>query len=419
MPSENMHNGQKRHKESRTLFARLITPLILFIVLLVVVGTIVIRRTGVDEEHRPREAMRISVETAPVIAMTLRDTVTGMGTLEPMQTVEIKPEVGGKLLSVNFREGEFVDEGQVLFEIDDEKISRQLEARRAALDSTRARLENLRRNYERVATLRERDLISEDQYDNARTELNAVSADVERLEAEMEIAKRELEDTVIHSPFNGYISRQMVDPGTVVQAGQSLAVIYEVDPLQLSFFIAERYMGRVSRGQDVFATVTAYPDRSFTGEVDFISPVIDAGTRRFRVRANIENPETELMPGSFASALLVLENLENRLVIPEQALVPTRLGYIVYVVNTDNDTAARRQVETGLRQPGLVEITDGLAANERVVAYGHMQLDDGSPVNIVESWNEDWAGEIDTNQRGSLRIGTAALFLDAAMVRGG
>lgn len=138
-------------------------------------------------------------------------------------------------------------------------------------------------------------------------------------------------------------------------------------------------------------TVAAFPDRQFNGSVDFISPVIDEGTRKFRVRANIDNPEGRLMPGAFASAELVLALRENRPVIPEQALVATREGYIVYIVDPSSNTARSREVQTGLREPGLVEILEGVSPDELVVVYGHMQLDDGYSVNIQHTWKRDWA----------------------------
>lgn len=380
--------------ENKSMISRLITPVLLLVMILII--TFIIARRG-DEAKENNDQQRtsrpISVELAPVVATTLQDIVYGVGTLDPMQTVQIKTEVNGKIMAANFEEGGFVEKNRVLFEIEDEKITKHYEARKAALESARIRLENLRRNYERISTLRERNLVSEDQFDNAKTELEAATSDVQRLEVELSLAEREVRDTIVRAPFDGYISRQLVDPGTFVTVGTPLAVVYEIDPLQISFFIAERYAGRVERGQDVFVRVTAYPEKNFKGNVDFISPVIDQGTRKFRVRANIDNPENMLMPGAFGSAQLVLALREDRPVVPEESLVTTREGYIVYVVDPGGNTANMRPVKTGLREPGRVEIMEGLSPGEQVVVYGHMQLDDGSPVNIVRTWETDWAAE--------------------------
>jgi membrane fusion protein, multidrug efflux system len=390
MSSESLSNDQGPANHRRSLIGRLVTP-ILILVMILIIAALVARRGGETEDTatvRPPRA--IAVELAPVAATTLQDTLRGVGTLNPFQTVEIRPEVNGRILRMNFEEGRFVDQNQVLFELEDEKTSMRFEAHQAALASTRVRLENLRRNYERTASLRERDMVPEEQYDRARTELQAVSADVERLEAELALAGRALEDTIIRAPFDGYISRQLIDPGTFVTVGEPLAIIYEIDPLQITFYVPEKYAGRVERGQDVYASLTAYPNRQFKGQVDFISPVADPGTRNFRVRANIDNPDNLLMPGSFASTELVLARREDRPVIPEQSLVPTRDGYIVYVVEKESSTAHIRQVRTGIREGGRVEINRGLSPGEMVVVYGHMQLDDGSTVNIVQSWDTNW-----------------------------
>lgn len=395
MSSENRKEGQKPDKENRTMINRLITPFAVLVIVLIL-GAIIFRGGEEAETNgeRSQRTRAISVDLAPVAATTLRDTVSGVGTLDPIQEVRIKPEIHGKLMAVNFEEGGFVENGQVLFEIDDEKITQQYEARKAALQSGRIRLENLRRNFERVSSLRERNLVSEDQYDNAKTELEAVSSDVARLEAELALAAKEVQDTIIRAPFDGYISRQLVDPGTFVTAGEPLAVVYKIDPLQISFFIPDKYAPRVRPGQDIDVTVAAYPDRRFRGKVDFISPTADETTRKFGVRANIDNPESKLMPGSFASVELVLNVRKDRPVIPEQALVTTREGYIVYVVDPDEATARIRKIKTGLREPGRVEVTEGLSPGEKIVVYGHMQLDDGSSVNIADTWKEDWAADL-------------------------
>lgn len=420
MPSENMRDDRNPDNERRSLMNRLITPIV--VVVIVVVLIMLITRPGEDGDENGDQARKerpITVELAPVVATTIHDTVYGVGTLNPIQTVHLKPEVNGKLMIADFEEGGFVEKDQVLFEIDDEKIRKQFEARQAALASARIRLRYLQRNFERISSLRERDLVSEEQFDQSKTELESVSSDVQRLEAELELATRQIEDTVLRAPFDGYISRQIVDPGTFVAAGETLAVIYQIDPLQISFFVPEEYAGRVTRKQAVYAQVSAYPDRRLKGKVGFISPSVDEGTRTFRVRANIDNPEHKIMPGSFASAQLVIAEREDRPVIPEQALVMTREGYIVYVVGEDDNTARIQAVEIGTREPGRVEIVDGLSIGEQVVVYGHMQLDDGSPVDISDTWDDKWLDKTGSANRETISPDSAAAFPKTAMIQGG
>lgn len=419
MPSQNTRTTRTPEKTGRNLFGRLVTPIVVLVMVLIVAAFVYLRTEETDENGAPEARRAIAVELAPVAAVDLQETVRGVGTLDPVRQVVIKPEVHGKLVSVHFEEGGFVEEGQVLFKIEDEKLARQYEARRAALQSTRTRIGNLRRNYERIASLRERDLVSEDQYHNAKTELEAVESDAERLASELALAARELEDAIIASPFDGYISRQMVDPGTFVGIGDPLAVLYAIDPVRISFSIAEKYAGRIKRGQDVIAEVSAYPNRRFRGEVGFISPVVEEGTRKFLIRADIDNPDNILMPGTFASAEVVLDTRRDAPVIPEQALLPTREGYIVYVVDAGNENARRREVKTGLREPGLVEITRGLSTEELVVVYGHMQLDDGSPVNIINRWNPGWPEKNDSGRRTSAAGMTVPVLNDPPTVQGG
>jgi membrane fusion protein (multidrug efflux system) len=175
-----------------------------------------------------------------------------------------------------------------------------------------------------------------------------------------------------------------VDVGDYVQAGELLATLYQVDALEIEFTLPERHSGRIETDQDVQLTVSAFPERTFSATTIFVSPSVDDQTREFLVKARLDNRNTLLKPGSFATALLTVRQRENALVIPEEALIATREGYMVFLVGEDG-TAVQRRVEIGLRNPGFVEITSGLAAGDLVVRTGHMRIADGSPLEIVDA----------------------------------
>lgn len=333
-----------------------------------------------DAAARPARAM--PVHAVPTQAMTLEDTVRGVGTLRAVQRVEIRPEIAGRIVALRFDEGMAVEEGQVLVELDEQKLRRQQSAREAALRSAQVRVANAERTFARQEQLRERGVVSQDEYDNALAEVQSARAEVERLEAELALVGEQLEDTRIRAPFAGMISQRRVDRGAYVGVGDTIATLYQVDPLEMVFSVPERYMDQLGRGQRVLVTVAAFPGETFEGEVDFVSPAIEEATRDMVVKATIANRDHRLRPGGFATALATVGTRADRPVVPEEAIVATRRGYMVFVV--EEGIAQTREVRTGLRHAGMVEIVEGLELNESVVRAGHMRLSGGETVRVVD-----------------------------------
>jgi membrane fusion protein, multidrug efflux system len=334
-----------------------------------------------EPDASPRGPRAVPVELVTVEAARLEQTVRGIGTLRASAMVVIRPEVAGIVRAIRFTEGGPVDQGQVLFELDDETLARQLASRRAALQAAEATVEDARRNHERQRQLFARDLIARADAERAQTELERAVAERDRLRAEVGVVQTMQRETRIRAPFAGVISERAVDPGAYVTAGQTLATVYRLDPLELEFFLAERHIGQIRRGQAVAVTVAAYPERAFRGEVDFVAPAVREATRDFLVKATIPNPDRLLRPGAFATAVVTVDVREDRPVVPEEALVASRLGYLVFVV--EDGVARAREVRVGLRRNGLAEILDGLTTGEQVVRAGHLRLSGGEPVEAV------------------------------------
>lgn len=332
-----------------------------------------------DGNQRRRPEVPVSLFT--VEARTLLETVFGVGTLEASAEVPISPEIPGRVRAIRFEEGSFVEEGTVLFELDDDRLGHQRAARQAALRAAEIRAANARRIFDRRYQLRDRAVFTEEALEEAEADLEMAVAERERLEAEVAFIERELRDKDIVAPFAGFVSDRKVDLGAHVRLGDELARLYQTDPLEINFWLPERHLGRVRREQPVGVTVAAYPGRKFGGTVEFVSPAVDPSTRQFLVKAVIPNEEQELKPGLFATASVTVGERPDRPVIPDTALVATRRGYMVFVV--EDGLAATREVVTGLREEGMVEIVEGLAVGEQVVHEGHLRLSGGEEVRAV------------------------------------
>ncbi len=324
----------------------------------------------------------VPVRVVRARAGTLRETVRGIGTLRAAETVEIKSEMDGFISEIHFEEGGKVEKGQLLFSIDDEKLRHQLEAKEAALKAAQARLADAQRVFDRMQRLIHSDSAAEDEIDEAETHLRAAVAEVDGMAAEVKLVQAQLDDTRLRASFDGVVSERHVDVGDYVKADNHLGTIFRISRMEIAFTLPERFMGRVQPGQVAIVGVSAYPDREFEGEVYFVSPNVNETTRDFLVKAKMKNPGGLLKPGAFATTVVTLDVHQERLVIPEAALVATREGYIIFVV--EHETARRRAVRIGLREAGIVEIREGLELGEQVVRSGQMNLSDGARVRVAQ-----------------------------------
>lgn len=339
------------------------------------------------ERHSSNSKEPATVEISTVNSDQLRERVQGIGTFRALETVEIRPEIDGIVQSILFREAQAVQRGQLLFKLDDDILQHRLQARRAELDAARARLDLARKTHDRYQDTVKKGYVSVQEYDEKLSELHQTLAEVERLEAEIELIEEQIDDTTIAASFNGEISESLVDSGDYVEAGEHMATLYRIAALEIEFRLPERYVGKVRFGQPVEIMVAGYPDKNFRGNVDFVSPAVMENTRDFAVKAVVDNSEGFLKPGMFGRASVTVEVREDRPVIPEEALVAVRDGYIVFVVEAG--TAHRRAVRIGLREPGRVEVRYGLAVGEKVVRRGHMRLTDGDPVTVIGQNGQD------------------------------
>ena len=357
------------------------------VVIVVVIALLVffVQRSAKKTDDTAQQSQRqpIPVELATVQTMDMERTIRGLGTLQARSEVTLRPEVAGRIESRHFREGSLVQAGDTLFKIDDEKLRLQYNARQAAVRATRAALQDARQSFERQQQLRERGVASQDELDRARTALERASADLERLEAEAAVTRAQLRDTTIVAPFSGIVAHRQADTGTFVSTSDPLVTIYQLDPVDISFSIPERHMEQVQEGQPVQVSLAAFPDEYFIGEVIYVSPAVSQATRTFLVKAELDNEDGRLKPGAFATAVVTTGFYSDRLVVPQEALVATRQGYNIFVVDEDR-TAHMQEVRTGMRTGELVEIVEGLKPGQTIVRLGHMRLDDGNQVRNVD-----------------------------------
>lgn len=291
-----------------------------------------------------------------------------LGTITANEIVEIKSETDGTVQEILFDEGQRVQPGQLLLHLDESKQA-------ASVAEAEANFKLTRSNFDRARQLLSDKLIAQQDFDQA-------SSSFTMNEATLNLKKRQLRDARILAPFGGMVGARLVSPGQVISKNTTLTWLVDLDRVKVEFDVPERFLGQVKLGQTLQIGVAAFLDRTFKGEVYFISPFVDRELRTALVKAQIPNAHHELKPGMFANLDLTLRTRENAVVIPEVALMRDGDNVKVFVVDSQQ-LAQLKSVKIGEHLPGWVEVLNGLQGGELVVVEGHQKIAPGSKVKLA------------------------------------
>jgi membrane fusion protein, multidrug efflux system len=314
--------------------------------------------------------MGMPVEVVVARTDTVRDEIAATGQIEAVQSIELRPEVDGRIVEIPVHEGQEVEEGTPLFRVDDA----QLKAQVAQLEA--------QRDLAQQALARTKELIRQNAASEA--DLEQAAATERSAQAQYDLQRIRLERTTVGAPFAGVVGQRHVSLGDYVTTSTALVSLHTVNPQRAAFQVPERFARALKPSERVSFQVAAIPGRVFTGEVDFVDPVVELPGRTILVKARVPNPERLLQPGMFIEARLVTAVRPRAVVIPEEAVVPTEGATFAWVVN--GGKADRRRIDLGVRTPGFVEVTNGVTAGEQVVVGGLEVLAPGAPVmpRVVE-----------------------------------
>jgi membrane fusion protein (multidrug efflux system) len=290
-----------------------------------------------------------------------------LGTTRANEAIEVRSEITAALTAIHFVEGQQVEKGAILAELENAEELAALAAAKAALVESTSQL---KRSEELFRT----NVVAASQLEQLRAKREADLAAVNAAESR-------LAHTVIRAPFSGHVGLRRVSVGSVLDTDTVITTLDDTSVIKLDFDVPEVFMASLAPGLSVTARSAAWPDTMFQGRVAMIDTRVDAVTRTITVRAILPNEQGQLRPGMFLTVSLLKEDV-HALMIPEEAIVPERSKLFVFVVNADG-LAELREVRTGRRRPGEVEVLQGLSAGERVITQGTQKARNGSPVRIV------------------------------------
>jgi membrane fusion protein (multidrug efflux system) len=305
------------------------------------------------------------VVTQQVERQHIVDTIEALGTARANESIEIQPRISSLVENFEFEEGQQVEQGQRLVQLEDNEILAGLRLAEASLSESRSL-------YNRSKSLADTQAIS-------ASNLDQLLAQVRVDEASVEAAKARLANTVIRAPFAGRIGLRRVSPGSFVDTSTVITTLDDISRIKLDFSVPETFLTVLSEGMNIAADSLVYPDRKFEGKVVSIDTRLDPVSRAIQVRAIIPNEDGLLRPGMFMSVELQRDRGEV-VVAPEQSIVPEGGNQYVFVVA--DGTAEKRRVVLGRRIPGFVAVESGLEAGESVIIEGTHKVIDGSAVEV-------------------------------------
>lgn len=324
-----------------------------------------------------------AVATATVTQEVWQPKLVAIGSLAAVQGATIRAELGGRVVEIAFTNGQLVDRGDLLVQIDDS-------AEQAQLESAQASAELARLNVERNRKLREAEAVPQSTLDTSEAAYAEATAAVKALQAT--IAKMR-----ITAPFAGRVGLRQVNVGDYVSPGQALVVLQSAGPVYVDFALPQRHLPKVREGLTVNVTTDAVADQTFTGEITAINPQVDPMTRNFALQATLPNEEETLRPGMFVDVEVILPEERTVLAVPATAILNQTYGDSVYVVKPaeegDGKVVEQRFVRTGARRGDFVELTSGVEAHEEVVTAGVFKLRNGMSVMV----NNDLAPDAKKN----------------------
>jgi membrane fusion protein (multidrug efflux system) len=313
------------------------------------------------------------VVVAKVESRSVVEVIDSLGNLVPNEAVELNASVTERVVSLHFEDGEQVEKGQVLVRLNSAEEE-------ASLRELKIATEDAKRQYERFLPLFRRGDVSQSILDERKREWDLARAKEAVLEARVD-------KLTIRAPFSGRVGAREISLGALLTPSQRITRLQDSARMKLDFSVPTRFLNELQPGHRIEATTDAYPNEVFVGEIETIMPQIDTLTRTFQVRGVLPNAQGRLYSGMLMKVRLQQAPREA-LFIPETAIVPIAEKHFVYVLNLQEGGLAklvRREVTLGMRQPGWVEVVEGLKQGQVVVSEGALRVRPGMEVKPLDA----------------------------------
>ncbi len=331
----------------------------------------------------------VPVIVASAVEKTIPLQINAIGNVEPYQTISVKSQITGEITKVNFKEGQDVGKGYLLFELDCRQYIEAVKQAEANLARDTAQAKNAQVELERYTALLDEQFVTRQQYDQVRTNAAALDATLKADRAVIENNRVQVHYCSIRAPISGRTGSLKLHQGNIVKANDvELVVINQIQPIYVTFTINERDLSEVKKYQAIeklkVEAFISKGERPEKGLLTFIDNAVNKVTGTITLKGTFVNGDKRLWPGQFVSVVLTVTTQPNAIVVPSQAVQTGQSGQYVFVVKPDL-TADMRPVTIGTSISGETAIVKGVQAGERVVTDGQLRLVPGSLVTIKET----------------------------------
>jgi len=338
---------------------------------------------------RPPASQPVVADVAAEMSAPIQ--VTAIGSVQSIATVMVKSRMDGQIAQVNFKEGQEVKEGDLLFTLDDRALRAQLAQSEAALERDRASLQRAQSEVTRQSGLATRGVASAQKFEDVETSLAVLGATVRAADAAVENARVSLSYARILAPINGRTGSIALKKGNLVKATElsssiPLVTITQIRPIYVTFTVPERHLAELRAGAaegslPVVATIPSQPQAPITGALVFVDNQVDVATGSITLKAEFANDDTRLWPGQFVNVTLTLGVQANAVAVPSAAIQIGQSGPYVFMVRPDS-TVELRLVRVSRTVNNRSVIAEGLVAGDRVVVDGQLRLANGTRVTV-------------------------------------
>ena len=344
-------------------------------------------------DPKKAKSTTVPVSVAHVEQRDVPYEIDATGTVEPLQTVSVSAQVGGILTHIDFKEGDDVKQGQVLFQIDPRPFQAALEQARAGLAKDSAQLTTAQQDEQRFDQLVQKDYVTQQQYDQAKANALSARATVEADQALVQTAQLNLEYATIRSPIAGRAGAILLKEGNLVHAaGTPLVVINQIKPITARFAVSAVHLPIIRKYQSDTLSVVAQPATGLgapsRGTLSFLDNAVDTTTGTIMMKGRFANPDGVLWPGEFVNVALELYLEKGAIVVPTTAVVQSQSGTSVFTVD-DKGVAEQRPVQVERVAGDMSIIEKGLTPGLTVVTDGQLNITDGTKVQIQSATNGD------------------------------
>ncbi len=316
-------------------------------------------------EGKGKDGKPLNINGLIVREQPLSDEIPTSGSLLPDEEVELSFETSGKITQIGFNEGSLVHKGQLLAKVNDGPLQAQLQKLQAQMKLYEDRL------YRQNALL-QKDAVSKEAYEQAKTDLAILNADID-------LVRAQIRQTELRAPFDGIIGLRQVSEGAYASPTTKVATLTKISPLKINFSVPEKYAGQIQKGTRLTFTLDGKLS-PYEATVYATESKVDPETRTLSIRALYPNRDGKILPGRYASVLIKLQEIPRAIVIPTQAIVPEMGVSKVFLYRSGKSVPV--EIQTGLRTDALIQVVKGLAPGDTVITSGTLQLRTDLPVTL-------------------------------------